>query len=142
MSGGSGGLMAPGRPQRQTYRRANTSINLTGQCHVTRLHPIASHSVDPCWSFIPILHLTLGCNKYITSNLTYFPLANRVVFTGAVTDSDLFRSCSNILDKFGSKPTRDNLAVVNGSNRSPASASFKDFLLGRYIRTFLAIESV
>jgi len=71
--------MAPGRPQRQTYRRANTSINLTG----------------------------------------------------AVTDSDLFRSCSNILDKFGSKPTRDNLAVVNGSNRSPASASFKDFLLGR-----------
>jgi len=79
MSGGSGGLLTPGRPQRQTYRRANTSINLTG----------------------------------------------------AVTDSDLFRSCSNILDKFGSKPTRDNLAVVNGSNRSPASASFKDFLLGR-----------
>jgi len=70
--------MAPGRPQRQTYRRANTSINLTG----------------------------------------------------AVADSDLFRSCSNILDKFGSKPTRDNLAVVNG--RSPASSSsFKDFLLGR-----------
>ena len=74
----------PGRPQRerQTYRRANTSINLTG----------------------------------------------------AVTDSDLFRSCSNILDKFGSKPTRDNLAVVNG--RSPAASSsssstFKDFLLGR-----------
>jgi len=79
MSGGGGGLMAPGRPQRQTYRRANTSINLTG----------------------------------------------------AVTDTDLFRSCSNILDKFGSKPTRDNLAVVNGSNRSPASANFKDFLLGR-----------
>lgn len=31
MSGGSGGLLTPGRPQRQTYRRANTSINLTGQ---------------------------------------------------------------------------------------------------------------
>ena len=32
MSGGSNGVMAPGRPQRttQTYRRANTSINLTG----------------------------------------------------------------------------------------------------------------
>ena len=58
-------------------------------------------------------------------------LVNAAVFIGAVTDSDLFRSCSNILDKFGSKPTRDNLAVVNGSNRSPASASFKDFLLGR-----------
>ena len=78
MSGTGGSVMAPGRPQRQTYRRANTSINLTG----------------------------------------------------AVADSDLFRSCSNILDKFGSKPTRDNLAVVNG--RSPASSSsFKDFLLGR-----------
>jgi len=80
MSGGTSGVMAPGRPQRQTYRRANTSINLTG----------------------------------------------------AVADSDLFRSCSNILDKFGSKPSRDNLAVVNG--RSPVSSStssFKDFLLGR-----------
>ena len=29
---GSNGVLAPGRPQRatQTYRRANTSINLTG----------------------------------------------------------------------------------------------------------------
>ena len=75
--------MAPGRPQRQTYRRANTSINLSG----------------------------------------------------AVADSDIFRSCSNILDKFGSKPSRDNLAVVNGTariGRSPNTASsFKDFLLGR-----------
>jgi len=82
--GGTGSLITPGRPQRQpAYRRANTSINLSG----------------------------------------------------AVADSDLFRSCSNILDKFGSKPTRDNLAVVNGSarvGRSPnASNSFKDFLLGR-----------
>ena len=78
--GGTGGLMAPGRPQRQTYRRANTSINLSG----------------------------------------------------AVADSDLFRSCSNILDKFGSKPSRDNLAVVNGTariGRSPnTTSSFKDFL--------------
>jgi hypothetical protein len=75
--------MAPGRPQRQTYRRANTSINLSG----------------------------------------------------AVADSDIFRSCSNILDKFGSKPSRDNLAVVNGTariGRSPnTTSSFKDFLLGR-----------
>jgi len=81
--GGAGGLMAPGRPQRQTYRRANTSINLSG----------------------------------------------------AVADSDIFRSCSNILDKFGSKPSRDNLAVVNGTariGRSPnTTSSFKDFLLGR-----------
>jgi len=75
--------MTPGRPQRQqAYRRANTSINLTG----------------------------------------------------AVADSDLFRSCSNILDKFGGKPSRDNLAVVNGTariGRSPNSSSFKEFLLGR-----------
>jgi len=75
--------MAPGRPQRQTYRRANTSINLSG----------------------------------------------------AVADSEIFRSCSNILDKFGSKPSRDNLAVVNGTariGRSPnTTSSFKDFLLGR-----------
>ena len=73
-----------GRPVRQTYRRANTSINLGG----------------------------------------------------VVDSADIFRSCSNILDKFGSKPTRDNLAVVNGSARSPAasngsSASLKEFLLGR-----------
>lgn len=82
MSGGTSGLVAPGRPQRQTYRRANTSINLSG----------------------------------------------------AVADSDIFRSCSNILDKFGGKPSRDNLAVVNGTariGRSPNGSSFKDFLLGR-----------
>jgi len=79
-------MLAPGRPQRQpvVYRRANTSINLSG----------------------------------------------------AVTDSgDIFRSCSNILDKFGTKPTRDNMAVVNGTarvGRSPnGNSSFKDFLLGR-----------
>jgi len=86
MSGGTGSLVAPGRPQRQpvTYRRANTSINLVG----------------------------------------------------AVTEgSDIFRSCSNILDKFGSKPSRDNMAVVNGTarvGRSPnTNSSFKEFLLGR-----------
>lgn len=86
MSGGTGSMLAPGRPQRQpvAYRRANTSINLTG----------------------------------------------------AVADSsDIFRSCSNILDKFGTKPSRDNMAVVNGTariGRSPATnSSFKDFLLGR-----------
>ena len=62
---------------------------------------------------------------------TYRRANTSINLTGAVADSDLFRSCSNILDKFGSKPTRENLAVVNGSNRSPASASFKDFLLGR-----------
>ena len=66
-----------------------------------------------------------------------FLLLKGGVVAGAVTDSDLFRSCSNILDKFGSKPTRDNLAVVNGSNRSPASASFKDFLLGRSVDNIL-----
>jgi hypothetical protein len=51
-----------------------------------------------------------------------------------VEGSELFRSCSNILDKFGSKPTRDNLAVLNGSARSPSgssSATLKEFLLGR-----------
>jgi len=82
MSGAASGMVAPGRPQRQTYRRANTSLNLGG----------------------------------------------------VVGDSDIFRSCSNILDKFGSKPSRDNLAVVNGSARngqSPNSGTFKDFLLGR-----------
>jgi len=82
MSGAASGMVAPGRPQRQTYRRANTSINLSG----------------------------------------------------VVGDSDIFRSCSNILDKFGSKPSRDNLAVVNGSARigqSPNNSTFKDFLLGR-----------
>jgi hypothetical protein len=78
-------VLLKGRPVRQTYRRANTSINLGG----------------------------------VVDN-----------------SSDLFRSCSNILDKFGSKPTRDNLAVVNGSVRSPngsssSSASLKEFLLGR-----------
>ena len=78
----------PGRPQRQTYRRANTSLNLGGE------------------------------------------------------NSDLFRSCSSILDKFGAKPSRENLAVINGTarvGRSPNSTSFKDinsntfkeFLLGR-----------
>jgi len=84
--GGTGSLVAPGRPQRQpvAYRRANTSINLSG----------------------------------------------------AVADgSEIFRSCSNILDKFGGKPSRDNMAVVNGTariGRSPATnSSFKDFLLGR-----------
>ena len=51
--GGTGSLITPGRPQRQpAYRRANTSINLSG----------------------------------------------------AVADSDLFRSCSNILDKVHSFP--------------------------------------
>jgi len=63
---------------------------------------------------------------------TYRRANTSINLTGAVADSDLFRSCSNILDKFGSKPSRDNLAVVNG--RSPAtggSSSFKDFLLGR-----------
>jgi len=86
MSGGTGTIAAPGRPQRQpvAYRRANTSINLSG----------------------------------------------------AVADgSEIFRSCSNILDKFGTKPSRDNMAVVNGTariGRSPATnSSFKDFLLGR-----------
>ena len=81
-------LTALGRPQRQTYRRANTSLNLGGE------------------------------------------------------NSDLFRSCSSILDKFGAKPSRENLAVINGTarvGRSPNSTSFKDlnsstfkeFLLGR-----------
>jgi hypothetical protein len=84
-------LLRLGRPVRQTYRRANTSINLGGV-------------VD--------------------------------------SSSDLFRSCSNILDKFGAKPTRDNLAVLNGSagvssglaggtSGSASSASLKEFLLGR-----------
>jgi hypothetical protein len=84
-------LLRLGRPVRQTYRRANTSINLGGV-------------VD--------------------------------------SSSDLFRSCSNILDKFGAKPTRDNLAVLNGSagttsglaggtSVSASSASLKEFLLGR-----------
>ena len=50
--------------------------------------------------------------------------------SGAVADgSDIFRSCSNILDKFGGKPSRDNMAVVNGTariGRSPATnSSFK-----------------
>jgi hypothetical protein len=85
-------LLRVGRPVRQTYRRANTSINLGGV-------------VD--------------------------------------SSSDLFRSCSNILDKFGAKPTRDNLAVLNGSagvtsglaggtsGSASSSASLKEFLLGR-----------
>jgi len=70
-------------------------------------------------------------------NLTY-RRANTSINLGSVGDNpDIFRSCSNILDKFGSKPSRDNLAVLNGSTgtrvgRSPNSTSnFKDFLLGR-----------
>ena len=80
-------LCATGRPVRQTYRRANTSLNLSG----------ALAAVD------------------------------------SGSSSDLFRSCSNILDKFGAKPTRDNLAVLNGSAAvsGSGSASLKEFLLGR-----------
>ena len=42
--------------------------------------------------------------------------------------------CMRKCCQFGSKPSRDNLAVLNGSaraGRSPNSASFKEFLLGR-----------
>ena len=59
------------------------------------------------------------------------PRANTSInLSGAVADgSDIFRSCSNILDKFGGKPSRDNMAVVNGTariGRSPATnSSFK-----------------
>ena len=83
-------------------------------------------------AFSVIVKTDCGTDEALHST-TYRRANTSINLTGAVADSDLFRSCSNILDKFGSKPTRDNLAVVNGSNRSPASASFKDFLLGRSV---------
>ena len=69
-------------------------------------------------AFSVIVKTDFGTDGALHST-TYRRANTSINLTGAVADSDLFRSCSNILDKFGSKPSRDNLAVVNG--RSPAT---------------------
>ena len=100
----------------------------------------------PC--HLPVLFPFLRLSRCLFHSFAPQRANTSINLSGAVADgSDIFRSCSNILDKFGSKPSRflftkmyfymlsicilprDNMAVVNGTariGRSPATnSSFK-----------------